>query len=382
MIYRPIGNTGMAASVVGLGCEHLDNRPYEKVAETVAGALNCGMNIMDVFMPGAPVRENIAKALGKRRKDVLLQGHIGSVDLREQYDITRDVGVCRKYFEDLLRLFGGYIDLGMMFFVDSEDDFKKVFETKYIDYVLGLKREGHIRAIGASSHNPGTAAKIVESGVVELLMFSVNPAFDMLPVDMTIEDMLEKKDYGEELNMETARARLYRLCESRGVAVTTMKTLGAGKLLAREFTPFAQPLTVPQCIHYALTRPAVVSALIGCSSGREVREAARYLDAGDEQKDFSRVIASRKSAAHAQCLYCNHCLPCPVGIDIAALTRLMDAASLDGQPSERMRAQYGALAHAASACIFCGHCEKRCPFGVAVMENMSRAMRLFEDRTG
>ena len=69
-------------------------------------------------------------------------------------------------------------------------------------------------------------------------MFGVNPAFDMMPVDMAIEDMLEKKEYGEEMGLEPARARLYRLCESRGVAITTMKTLGAGKLLTRRILAF------------------------------------------------------------------------------------------------------------------------------------------------
>ena len=122
------------------------------------------MNIIDVFMPGTPVRENIAKALGAARRNVLVQGHIGSVDLREQYDRTRDVETCRKYFEGLLRCFGGYIDLGMMFFVDTEDDYREAFETGYIDYVLTLKREGKIRAIGASSHNPEDRRKNCRDG--------------------------------------------------------------------------------------------------------------------------------------------------------------------------------------------------------------------------
>ncbi len=379
MIYRPIGKTGMTASVVGLGAEHLDNRPYARVEEVVRAALEAEMNIIDVFMPGTPVRENIGRALGAARRNVLVQGHIGSVDLREQYDYTRDVKTCRKYFEGLLRCFGDYIDLGMMFFVDTEDDYREVFETGYIDYVLALKREGKIRAIGASSHNPKTAAKIVETGVVELLMFSVNPAFDMLPADMAIEDMIEKEEYGEELGMETARMQLYRLCAGRGVAISTMKTLGAGKLLSSAYTPFEEPWTVSQCIHYALTRPAVVSALIGCRTRDEVFKAARYLDAGEEERDFSRVFAGRKSNVRAQCLYCNHCLPCPAGIDIAAITRLMDAASLDGRLSSGIRSQYGALKHTASECVSCGSCEDRCPFGVHVMENMSRATRLFED---
>ena len=37
----------------------------------------------------------------------------------------------------MLRIFG-YIDFGMMFFIDSEEDYKGVFETGFVDYVLKL----------------------------------------------------------------------------------------------------------------------------------------------------------------------------------------------------------------------------------------------------
>jgi len=63
MIYRPIGKTGMSASIIGLGTEHLDNRPYEQCEEVIDAALESGINIMDVFMPGTPVRDNISNAL-------------------------------------------------------------------------------------------------------------------------------------------------------------------------------------------------------------------------------------------------------------------------------------------------------------------------------
>lgn len=104
MFYRPIGKTGMEVSVIGLGTEFLDNRPYEAADEVVGTALEHGINFMDVFMPGTPVRENVSKALKGRRNDVIIQGHIGSCDLREQYDRTRDVDISRKYFENYLRI--------------------------------------------------------------------------------------------------------------------------------------------------------------------------------------------------------------------------------------------------------------------------------------
>lgn len=381
MIYREIGKTGMAASIIGLGAEHLDNRPYEVCEEVIQAALESNINIIDVFMPGTPVRENISKALKGNRDKVLIQGHIGSVDIREQYDRTRNVAACRKYFENLLTSFKtDYIDLGMMFFIDTEEDYREAFETEYISYVKKLKQEGKIRAIGASSHDPEMAARIVETGTVELLMFSTNLAYDMLPSDTYIIDVIGKKlDSGGLNGINPKRAHLYELCENRGVSITTMKTLGAGKLLSPDFSPFGQALTAGQCIHYALTRPAVVSALIGCKTRKEVLEAANYLNLSDEERDYSKSVQSFKGTLNAKCMYCNHCLPCPSQIDIAAITKLLDVAVLDeSNISAQIREQYNTSLHKASECIACGNCEAKCPFSVNIIENMQNAARLFE----
>lgn len=381
MIYRPIGKTGMSASIIGLGAEHLDNRPYEECEEVIQAALESNINIIDVFMPGTPVRDNISKSLKGRRDKVLLQGHIGSVDIREQYDRTRDVAICRKYFDNLLSSFKtDYIDLGMMFFIDTEEDYKGVFETEYISYVQKLKQEGKIRAIGASSHNPEMAARIVETGTIELLMFSTNLAYDMLPSDIYIHSVIgEKLDSKQFKGIDPKRAHLYELCESRGIAITTMKTLGAGKLLLPDFSPFNEPLTVGQCIHYALTRPAVVSTLIGCRTRGEVLEAVNYLNLTDEERDYSKAVQSFKGNLNAKCMYCNHCLPCPSQIDIAAIIKLLDVAALDeNNIPAQIREQYHASSHKASECIACGNCEAKCPFSVRIIDNMENAARLFE----
>lgn len=382
MQYRPLGQSGMSASIIGVGLEHLDNKPYEDVEETIDAALEQGINIFDLFMPGTPIRENVGKALKGRRKDVLIQGHIGSVDLKQQYDITRDVPTCKRYFENLLQcLDTDYIDIGMMFFIDSEETLREVFETEYIDYVRQLKREGKIRIVGASSHHPEIAAKLVESGEIEHLMFSVNLAYDMLPSSVYILDSLmseAKIDSATFRGIDPVRANLYQLCERRGVSITTMKTLGAGKLLSADQTPFARPLSVAQCIHYALTRPAVVSTLIGCTSRAQVLEAVQYLNATDAERDFSEIARTLKDTFQGNCMYCNHCLPCPSAIDIAMVTKYLDVAKLDlNHIPPGILSHYRSLKNNASDCIECGSCESRCPFHVAVIENMKQAASVF-----
>jgi hypothetical protein len=377
MQYRNIGNTGHQAGVIGLGCEHLDRKPYEQVKETIDAALESQINLLDVFMPGKAVRENIAKALGARRKDVMIQGHIGSTDVNQQYDISRDLPTVKRYFEDLLRIFGR-IDFGMMFFIDSEDDYRGVFETGFADYVLKLKQNGDIGHIGFSSHNPNTAIHAINTGLPEMMLFSINPAFDMLPAGEYIFDHLDT-GFGVELfhGIDPRRAELYRLCEQKQIGITVMKTLGAGKLISAEHTPFQKPLTVQQCIHYALTRPAVASVMLGCQTRAEVLEAVRYLDMSDEERDYAEALGSLRNDFRGNCVYCGHCQPCPAAIDIAAVNKYLDIARLDqANVPPSLRSHYRGLNATGKDCIACGSCEERCPFGVPVIRNMAEVERL------
>jgi predicted aldo/keto reductase-like oxidoreductase len=332
------------------------------------------MNILDVFMPGLEVRTNIAKALGARRRDVFIQGHIGSTNVKQQYDISRDMPTVQKFCEELLRTFG-YIDYGMMFFIDSERDYKNVFETEFVDYVRRLKQNGDIRHIGFSSHNPATALKVIETGVPEMMMFSINPAFDMLPAAEYVFDHFEK-DFGTGLfkGLDPKREELYQICEQKQIGITVMKAFGGGKLLSSEHSPYAQPLTVPQCIHYALSRPAVASVLAGCKTGLEVSEALRYFTATDAEKDYSGILSSVRNDFAGNCVYCGHCQPCPSEIDSAAVNKYLDIALLDKSnipPS--VVSHYRSLPHSAGECTQCGSCESRCPFGVPVIKRMEEA---------
>jgi predicted aldo/keto reductase-like oxidoreductase len=380
MQYRPIGKTGMSASIIGLGAEHLDNKPYEAVETVINAAIEQGINIMDVFMPGQTVRENIGKALKGRRDKMLIQGHICSTDINEQYDRSRDIKTVKKYFEDLFRfLQTDYIDFGMLFFIDTEKDFSDVFETEILSYAQDLKKQGRIRAIGASSHNPVIARKVAQTGIVDLLMFSINPAFDMASADTYVLDYLEKGVMDFEKKLDRDRAALYHFCEKQGVAITTMKTLGAGKLLSQKHTPFAQPMTVAQCIHYVLTRPAVVSALIGCGTKEQVLEAASYLNKSDAERDYSEVIRGFQGDFKGHCVYCNHCLPCPAEINIADVHKYLDIALLDeANIPPGILSHYRALEHRVADCTSCGSCEDRCPFSVPIVQNMKKAAALLE----
>ncbi|MDR1105897.1 MAG: aldo/keto reductase [Treponema sp.] len=381
MQYREVGKTGIKASVIGLGEEGIAQHPYPVVEEVIHGAMDAGVNIIDCFMPGKEIRENIGRALRGRREKVLLQGHIGSTDIHEQNDVSRDLAICKKYFESLLADLGtDYVDFGMFFFVDTPGDYQSVFEGELLEYARDLKKRGIIRAIGASCHNSVTGRRIAESGCVDLIMFSVNPVFDMTPPESDIFELLDgdRLKTGFSFKIDENRAALYRICAEREVGITVMKTFCAGKLLSAEFTPFSAPMTTAQCIHYALTRPAVASVLLGCQSMKELSGALAYLDMSDEERDYSGIIETYQGGFKGNCMYCNHCLPCPVSIDVAAVTKYLDIAALhrDNIPAPAVQ-HYLSLEKHGSDCVSCGSCENRCPFSVPVIGNMKKAAELF-----
>jgi predicted aldo/keto reductase-like oxidoreductase len=378
MKFRELGKTGKKVSEIGLGLENVDRKPYERCKETLDVALEHGVNLPDVFMPGAEIRNNIAKALGDRRKEVMIQGHIGATDINQQYDISRDKSIVKKYFEDLLRTFGGYIDFGMLFFIDSEEDYKSVFETEFITYAEKLKKEGYIGHIGFSSHNPEMAVKVINTGLPELMLFSISPAYDMLPLGEKITSYLDNKiDSGLLRGIDPKRTELYKLCEQKQIGITVMKAFGGGKLLSAEYTPFERALTVHECIHYSLSRPAVSSVLPGCKTRAEVEDVMQYFEVSDSEKDYTKIMSTLRNDFVGNCVYCSHCGPCPVEIDIASVMRYLDIAKLDERnipPS--LISHYKELPHSGGECTSCGSCEERCPFGVTIIEKMAEAEKL------
>ena len=67
-------------------------------------------------------------------------------------------------------------------------------------------------------------------------------------------------------------------------------------------------------------------------------------------------------------MYCNHCRPCPVGLDIGLINKYYDLA----MAGDRLAADhYAQLDLGASDCTGCGHCNDACPFHVDQVSRMA-----------
>jgi uncharacterized protein len=371
MNYRSFPRNGVKVSEVSLGAEHLLQVDKPTCIDVVSAAIDHGMNYVDLFMSEAFVRDWIGEALRGRREKMLVAGHLGCTQKDGQYYRTRDPKICREFFDDLLtRLGTDYIDVLMMHFVDDLDDVKACLDSPFLELAQSYLKEGKARMLGFSSHSPVAAKALVATGLFDAMMFSVNPAMDLMPPESTLDDL-----FGEKLQAMTAteaefdpsRIALYRQCEAAKTGIVVMKGYGAGMLLK-------QPgMTPEKAIHYALTRPGVVTMAAGCRSVAEVKAAARYCEATDEEKDFTSFIKCARWNGRGACMYCNHCLPCPQGVDVAAVTRLLHRHE---EGDAGAREDYRRLQYNGGDCIACGDCAGRCPFSVDSVENMRRAQEL------
>ena len=210
-------------------------------------------------------------------------------------------------------------------------------------------------------------------------MFSVNPCYDLQPAGEDVELLWSEEKYENPLvNMDPEREKLYELCQSKGVGITVMKAFGGGDLLDESLSPAGKALTVNQCLHYALTRPAVASVMAGAHTLKQLEESLAYETASGEEKDYAPAFAAfPKISWKGHCMYCSHCAPCPVKISVADVTKFLNLAKAQGHVPETVREHYEVLEHHAGECIQCGACESRCPFGVSIRENMKEAEKIF-----
>jgi predicted aldo/keto reductase-like oxidoreductase len=234
---------------------------------------------------------------------------------------------------------------------------------------LRFQQEGKARFIGFSGHTVSTALQAAESGKIDVLVFPVNLAANAVP---------GKRD-------------LLQACVTHDVGLVAMKPYAGGKLLNKDRTvrmahyqmggdamklKKRSPITPVQCLSYVLSQVGISAALPGCADKEQLAAALAYWDASEEERDFSALLAEFEQYVEGECVYCNHCLPCPAKIDIGRVNRLLDMAQQE--LTAELQAAYGALPAKPSDCTQCGACVERCPFGVGVTARMEQAVALFE----
>lgn len=364
MEYRKLPRGEEKISVLGLGTGGIQIASDSEIEQVIRKAIDNGINFFDLCCSGKNVYAPFGRAIQGRRDKVYVQMHFGAVyNDKGEYGWSRNFEEIKNTVEwELETLKTDYIDFGFLHCVDEDEDFDRLCGIGVFDYLKELKNQGIVRHIGFSSHTPSVANRIIDTGVIDMMMFSINPAYDF--------------EKGDEYGIGTVSERfgLFRRCEAEGIGISVMKPFHAGKLLSDAASPFGTSLSRYQCLQYAIDRPGVLTTVPGVRSLSDLDALIGFADASAEEKDYSVIGSFTAEKVAGNCVYCNHCQPCPAGIDIGLVNKYYDLAKVGDKLAV---SHYEKLSVKADACLSCGHCNRRCPFGVAQQERMKEITEYF-----
>ena len=363
MEYRKLPKGTEEISIIGLGNSSLSPDGGLEMEKTIEMAIENGINYFDMAAADAGPFPAYGRVAAGCRDRVYYQIHFGADYRSGQYGWTLRLDDIKRSIDwQLKALKTDYIDFGMIHCIDEAADLEKVLDGGTLSYLQQLQSQGVVRRIGLSSHTPSVVQRVLDMGVIDMLMFSINPAYDYRHGEFAIGEVDE-------------RMALYRRCEALGVGISVMKAFSGGQLLDAGTSPFKQALSEYQCMQYALDKPGVLTVLPGVRDRQDLRRILGFLNASPAEKDYSILGSFAPHDAEGVCVYCNHCQPCPAGLDVGLINKYYDL-SLAGD--ELAKDHYKNLGKKAVDCIACGHCDSRCPFHVKQVRRMKEIGAYFD----
>lgn len=362
MQYRKLPHGTEQISVLGLGASSIQQSSEREIGETLHLAVERGINFFDMASAEAKPFPVYGRALAACREKVHYQIHFGANYLSGTYGWTTDLDTIKRSVDwQLKALKTDYIDFGFIHCIDEASDLHHAQKSGVIDYLRTLKARGVVRHIGLSSHTPELVHQVLDMGILDMLMFSINPGYDY-----------QHGAYA--IGSADDRMALYRRCETKGVGISVMKAFSGGQLLRAETSPFGRALTEYQCIQYALDKPGVLTVLPGIRGKADLERILGYCEAPAEARDYSVIASFAPRDVTGKCVYCNHCQPCPAGLNVGLINKYYDLARAGDQLA---RDHYAKLEVKADTCVGCGHCNRRCPFGVDQVARMKEIAGYF-----
>lgn len=349
MEYRKLPHGEERLSVLGLGTSSIGAAGDREIEAAMGMALEAGMNFFDMASADTAPFPAYGRAITGMRKKLYFQIHFGADYTSGKYGWTTDLDTIKRSIDwQLTALRTDYIDFGFLHCIDEESDLKLAIESGVLDYIQSLKAQGVVRHIALGSHTPRLANRVLDMKVIDLLMFSINPGYDYGGGSAV--------DFGSEnyaVGSVDERSALYRRCEAEGVGISVMKPLSGGQLLNGQTSPFGRALTEYQCMQYALDKPGVLAIMAGVRNRADLQKLLGYFGATPEEKDYSVLGTFAPRDAAGKCVYCNHCQPCPAGLDVGIINKYYDLARAGDQLAH---GHYAKLEKKAGDCVKCGHC--------------------------
>jgi len=129
MNLRPLGNTGLSVSEIGLGCEGFLDKDLDFTRDVLGAAIDRGVNYMDLYAPNPDLHRRLGTVIREKNKDFHIQAHLCSMWKDGQYQATRKLPEVKEAFHTTLQNLGtDHVSVGMIHYVDSDKTWDQVVD--------------------------------------------------------------------------------------------------------------------------------------------------------------------------------------------------------------------------------------------------------------
>lgn len=233
---RPLGKTGQAVTLFGLGGEGV-LRTHGRQAEAVRvihRALDQGVNYFDSAPAYDQCLDYYGAALGARRPQVFFAS--------KTHDRTR-TGSLQLLDDTLRRLRTDYLDLWQLHDLRTLDQLDTIFaKGGAMEALLEAKRQGRVRHLGLTGHHdPAILLEAMRRFPFDTLLVALNAA---------------------DVHFASFNLNVLPEAQRQGMGVIGMKVCAQGRLLSK--------LSMAEAVGYVWSLPGVSTAVIGCQTPEEV----------------------------------------------------------------------------------------------------------------
>jgi len=372
MKYRKFGRLDWEGSVLGFGAMRLpilEKDPAHvdepQAIEMIRYAIDHGVNYLDTAYPYHEKHSEIVvgKALlnGYREK-VKLATKLPSwlVESPDDFDCFLN--------EQLEKLQTDHIDFYLLHALNATY-WPRLRDWDVLKWAEGAIADGRIHYLGFSFHDDFEVFKDIVDAYDRWTFCQIQYNF----MDIDYQAGIKGLQYAAE----------------KGLAVVIMEPLRGGQLTAKI------PKSVAELWESAIVRrtPAdwalqwiwnhsEVSVLLsGMSTMQHVIENLDCADrsgagilSDEELILIDKVREEYRRLAPVPCTNCKYCMPCPNGVEIAAILEYYNESIIYDNP-RASRSLYGSLPEDEQAdnCVECFECEEKCPQGIPISEYLKKA---------
>ncbi len=364
-------------SILGFGCMRLPKKgtgiDLKETRREIGYAIAHGVNYFDTayIYPGS--EQALGRVLSENgwRDRVLIASKMPHMMIRSME------GLEKLFQEQLARLRTDHIDNYLMHMLPDTAVWDKLCRLGIREWIAEKKEKGQIRHIGFSYHgNTENFIRLLDAYDWEFCQVQYNYM---------------------DVHSQAGR-RGVRYAASKGIPVIIMEPLRGGRLVnnlppkARRLFDQASPRRSPADwgLRWLWNQPEVSVVLSGMNSMDMVKENIRIANdvkvgelGPEERKLYGRVRKAINQKLKVPCTGCGYCQPCPAGVDIPGCFRCYNVTYTDnyftGMREYFMCTTMKAEPTNASRCMKCGRCERHCPQGIAIRDELEHVVRRMEN---